>query len=391
MAIAGRPCIDVAGAALTTISYLVHDTMDAAVARRLRMFQTGGAQVRLAGFNRRGAPSDVAGVPVRDFGRTANAKLTGRAVAVARHLVWPTVARSVVRDSDVVVARNLETLAIAVRVAAPGQRIVFECLDIHRLLLSPGAAGRALRAVERRLLRRVDLIITSSPAFDQRYFKARQRFVGQVLVVENRLLELSDTPVPKAAQRDSEGGGTPVRIGWFGMLRCRKSLALLRDLALANPGRIEVVIAGIPSYCEFDDFDRDVANVPGVSFVGSYRAADLPRLYGSVDFAWAIDYFEEGLNSAWLLPNRLYESLALGAVPIALAHVETGRWLEARQVGLRLRDPATDLAPILQDMSAAEMTDLRRLVAALPLHLVVADECDCRALVAAVAGEAQRG
>ena len=371
---------------MTTISYLVHDTADAAVARRVRMFQAGGANVRLGGFNRRGAPAQVAGVQVHDLGRTADARLAGRALTVARHLARPGVARSVVRGAEVVVARNLEMLAIAVRVAAPGQRIVFECLDIHRLLLSTGAAGRALRGVEHRLLRRVDLVLTSSPAFEGQYFRTRQGFDGPVLVEENRLLDLADQPVPAATSRDRTADAGPLQIGWFGMLRCRRSLAILRDLVASNPGRIEVLIAGIPSYVEFDDFDRDVANVPGLSFVGRYRTQDLPQLYGSVDFAWAIDYFEEGLNSAWLLPNRLYESLALGAVPIALADVETGRWLERQGVGLRLREPSTDLAPLLQRLTAREIAGLARAVATLPRDLVVADESDCRALTAAVVG-----
>lgn len=350
------------------------------------MFQAGGAALRLGGFNRRGAPSDIAGVSVRDLGRTADARLTERALRVVQHLVRPSAARSIVRGADVVVARNLEMLAIAVRVAVPGQRIVFECLDIHRLLLSSGSVGRALRAIERRLLGRVDLILTSSPAFEQQYFRARQQFEGPVLLEENRLLDLPDQPVARASARAPQTDGTPLRIGWFGMLRCRRSLAILRELVRSNPGKVEVLIAGIPSYVEFDDFDRDVADVPGLSFVGRYRADDLPRLYGSVDFAWTIDYFEEGLNSAWLLPNRLYESLALGVVPIALADVQTGRWLEARGVGLRLTDPATELAQQLRQLTAADLANLRAAVAAVPRELVAADERACRALTAAVVG-----
>ena len=42
---------------------------------------------------------------------------------------------------------------------------------------------------------------------------------------------------------------------------------------------------------------------------------------GDVHFTWAIDFYEAGANSDWLLPNRLYEGGAHGAVPIALAGV----------------------------------------------------------------------
>lgn len=371
---------------MTVISYLVHDTADAAVARRVRMFQAGGAEVRLGGFNRRGPPAEVAGVTVCDLGQTADAKLARRAITVARHLVRPAAAQSIVCGTDVIIARNLEMLALAARVAARGQRIVFECLDIHRLLLADSPTGRVLRSLERRLLQRVDLILTSSPAFEQRYFRERQRLDGPILIEENRLLQIENTRISRVPAAIRPTGGPPWRIGWFGMLRCRRTLDMLRRLVRDNPGLVEVTIAGVPSHVEFDDFDRDVAGVAGLSFVGRYTADELPRLYGSVDFAWAIDYFEEGLNSTWLLPNRLYESLASGAVPLALADVETGRWLRAKSVGLCLKDPQAELAPLLQRLTPTRFDELRRAVTALPRHLIVANDDDCRVLTAAVVG-----
>ncbi len=53
-------------------------------------------------------------------------------------------------------------------------------------------------------------------------------------------------------------------------------------------------------------------------------------------FSWAIDFYEDGANSAWLLPNRIYEGGRHGAVPIARAAVETGRFLDALGVGVLL-------------------------------------------------------
>jgi len=367
---------------MAVIGYLVHDLTDAAVARRMRMFQAGRASVRLGGFRRRAAPTTVAGTAIHDLGETKDARLLARLVAVAHQIVAPARARAVVAGTDVIVARNLEMLAIAVRVAAPGQRIIYECLDIHRLLLSRGVAARALQAIERRLLARVDMVLTSAPAFRDRYFRTRRGFDGPIWLEENRLLQLDGT----APKTPTLHGGPPWRIGWFGMLRCRRSLAILRALARAHPGLVEITIAGIPSYTEFEDFDRDVTDTPGLRFVGRYTAADLPALYGAVDFAWAVDFFEEGQNSAWLLPNRLYESLAFSAVPITLAGVETERWCAEHGVGLRLHDPAAELAPVLERLTGAAMAAMRGAVAALPRRLVVADEADCLALTEAVLG-----
>ena len=84
-------------------------------------------------------------------------------------------------------------------------------------------------------------------------------------------------------------------------------------------GRFEIVLRGRPAYSEFTDFDGFVAAEPYLRFDGAYRnPEDLAAIYGEVHFSWAIDFFEEGLNSSWLLPNRLYEGCRYGAVPIAM-------------------------------------------------------------------------
>jgi succinoglycan biosynthesis protein ExoL len=371
---------------MATIAYLAHDTNDAAVERRVRMFQEGGDEVRLGGFHRRAPHPEVAGVAVHDLGETADARLLSRLGTVARHLIRPADARALVAGADVIVARNLEMLGVAARVAQPGQRLVYECLDIHRLLLSDSAPARAVQAIERRLLSRVDMVLTSAPAFRDAYFRERRGYTGPIWLEENRLLQIGgerSEPTAPAANK-----GSPLRIGWFGMLRCHRSLAILRALTQQCAGEIEVLIAGIPSYTEFDDFDRDVADTPGVRFVGRYAAGDLPRLYGDVDFAWAIDYFEEGQNSRWLLPNRLYESLSFGAVPIALSTVETGRWCTEHGVGVLVEDPAAELPRLLARLSQSALTQLRAAAATLPRSLVVADAAACRALTSAVVGGA---
>ena len=128
--------------------------------------------------------------------------------------------------------------------------------------------------------------------------------------------------------------GPPWRIGWYGVIRCRKSLELLAALDHQLPGQVKVEIRGRPSLNVIPDFDALVAATPGLRFLGPYdRRRDLAPMYRGVHFAWAIDYYEAGANPDWLLPNRLYEGSLRGAVPIALARTETGRWLAGRQAG----------------------------------------------------------
>ena len=129
----------------------------------------------------------------------------------------------------------------------------------------------------------------------------------------------------------------PWRIGWFGALRCRRSLELLADFTRRQGGRFEVVLRGRPALSEFPDFHAFVEAEPYLSFRGPYRnPEDMAAIYGEVHFSWAIDFFEEGQNSEWLLPNRLYEGCRFGAVPISMGNTETGRFLNQQDIGVLL-------------------------------------------------------
>jgi hypothetical protein len=371
------------------LAYFVHDLADPAVTRRVRMLRAGGAEPVVLGFRRaEAAPSEIAGAPAVDLGRTYDARLGHRARATAMAALGSGRWRKLLASSEVVVARTLEMLAVAEaarRTCGLGGDLVYECLDIHRLMLGQGAKSRAMRAVERALMRRARLLIVSSPAFLANYFEPLQG-VGRslaidTLLVENKVLELDAAPPRKPARP----AGPPWRIGWMGAIRCARSLDILTDLAARRPDLVEVRIHGRPAYTEFADFDVQVAAAPGVSFEGPYTAADLPRIYGDVHFSWAIDYMEAGLNSAWLLPNRIYESGRYGATPIALAGVETGRWLAQRGFGLRIADPS-ELEGALERLTPEGYGQLRAQLEAVPLDALRADAADCRRLVDAIAG-----
>ena len=372
------------------IAYFVHDLTDPAVARRVRMLKAGGAEPVVLGFRREAqAPTSVAGVPAIDLGRTHDGRFLQRAGLTALNAIGAARLAEHLRGCEVIMARMLESLAIAEaarRMAGSKARLVYEALDIHRLLVGEGAKSRAMRVAERALMRQADLLVVSSPAFLERYYQPVQS-VGRdlsipTLLIENKVLELN--PEEPTAAFDPPPG--PLwRIGWLGAIRCGKSLAILSDLAARRPDLVDIRIWGRPAYSEFADFDAQVAALPNLHFGGAYTAADLPRLYGEVHFAWAIDFMEEGLNSAWLLPNRLYEASRHGAVPIALKDVQTGRYLAEHGFGVRLETPA-ELEAVLERMTPAAYADLRSEVEAMPREAFVTGPDDCRRLVETLAG-----
>lgn len=331
-----------AGSTGLRLVYFVHDLGDPAVARRLSMLRPFLASAVVIGFHRAGeAPAQVEGWPAVALGRTADGQLGRRALSVLQAHATIGRLRAHIVGATVVMARQLEMLVLAGtarRRHAPAAVLAYECLDIHRLMVAPSWIGAALRRLEARLLRATDLVVVSSPAFVREHLR---RIHGEdlppVCLIENKVLQ---TDVVPSAVRNPRPEGPPWRIGWFGVLRCRRSLELLTDLARQMPEQIVIELRGRPARSAIPDFDSLVAAAPGVSFLGPYdRQLDLADIYRAVHFTWAIDFFEAGVNSQWLLPNRLYEGGLHGAVPIALASVETGGWLVRHAAGVRLDEP----------------------------------------------------
>jgi succinoglycan biosynthesis protein ExoL len=362
------------------ILYLVHDLWDATVHKRIAMLRDGGAEVTVMGFYRgdQFPPNYIHDCPVIILGKTYDGQFLHRILLTLWNVVKIRKYRAVFQQSDVVMARTLEMLAIAVR--GKPRTLVYESLDIHRLLLKTGPIGSALRWIEGWLSRRAKLLLTSSPAFIDCYFKPLSRVRLPSLVIANKVYVASGVDQSPPPQRPTLSH--PWKIGWFGAIRCRKSLDTLIQLVQSMKGQVEVIIRGKPALDQFDDFYQMTSDVPGLSFRGPYIKDDLARMYGEVHFTWAIDMFEEGLNSSWLLPNRIYEGGRYGSVPIAQSHVETGKALTQLGIGVLLNDPLRDnLDAFFRNLTEDQFLELQERSLSVPLPNWVATRNDSIQLV----------
>ncbi|WP_425072751.1 glycosyl transferase [Sagittula sp. S175] len=379
------------------ILYLAHDLDDAAIWRRVRMLRQGGAHVTLAGFRRGTAPL---GEEALTLGQTQDGKLVARAVSVARWL--PKIGRILAeRCADaapqVILARNLEMLLLGracMQAFSAQPALVYELLDVHRVMLGDRLPSRMLRGLEARLMRHAAEVWISSPGFDSQYLRPYRLPHTPRRLVENKPFA---TEVVTTRLLPAEKGR--ITIGWFGILRCRWSLHTLDALTRAAPGRYRILLRGRPQMDVLPDFDRVVAANPDMEFGGAYRwPEDLPDIYGACDLAWLIDRYDAGANSDWLLPNRLYEGGLHGAVPITLCNTEVDRRTAHMGCGLHVATP--ELAAVtasLSTLSAETLSAMRECLAALPRSLWQTDKEECNALVDALRGlgalhsQAQKG
>jgi succinoglycan biosynthesis protein ExoL len=347
------------------VAYLGHDASDAAVRRRVRALLDDGLQV--TGFMpHRRKPRDLFW-PHVDLGETRDGDFRQRVSAIMagagrlRH-------HSGFREADIIIARNLDMLLMAFeakRRAHLATPVIYECLDVHRLLTRTDAIGRAMRTMERALVARCARVWVSSPGFLEHHFEPFHKGRYSADLMENRLPASSDFgPRPSATDPRPDG---PLRLGWVGNLRCLRSFHLLLDLADHFGERIEVHLHGVPARREIEVFEPEIDDRPNITFHGRYQSPDdLAAIYAPLDVVWAGDFMEAGANSEWLLPNRLYEGGYFGVPPIAPSGTQTARWIESHGTGLLVGEPlgATLLRCVeglIEDRSAVDQARARLL------------------------------
>lgn len=366
------------------LAFFGHDAYDAAVARRIKALTEAGAGVT-AYTMRRGAPFAPAWRNV-DLGETRDAAFSQRIAAMAAARPLLRAHREQLSRADIFYARNLDMLALAVwakRVSGAQAKLVYECLDVHRFMTRADALGAAMRALERALLAHVSLTVVSSPAFVREYFDVYQPRRTRTLLIENRLPAGFDYgPRPDAATSRANG---KLRIGWFGNLRCRRSLALLMALADRFPERVEISLRGAPTKAEFADFEAELGARANVRFGGRYAwPGDLAAIYADVDVVWAGDFHDPGANSKWLLPNRIYEGGYYATPPIAPADSETGRWIDAHGFGFTLDEPLeTTLPDFIAALDRARIEAARARMIAAPMSVFVQPKDEIASLISA--------
>ena len=311
--------------------------------RRIGALQRTGSKVR--GYTMRRDPLGECAWDNVDLGRTYDGAMGQRLSSIVKAFPRLRPHYDELRQADIWVARNLDMLILAYlthRVSRSRALLVYECLDIHHLMTRRDLVGRAMRAIERRLIKASERVIVSSPGFIREYFDVHHRNHYRASIIENRLPPGS-VPEGRPAPGRIKSDGEPIVIGWFGNLRCLRSMHLLRSLAQRLPDQVQVVLYGVPSLVDIPDFDSQVRDLPNLVYRGRYRYPnDLADIYGQLDLIWAGDFHDANFNSRWLLPNRVYEGGYFGVPPVAPADSETGRWVESRSSGWLVDDPLDD-------------------------------------------------
>jgi len=213
------------------------------------------------------------------------------------------------RGMDALICFNLDLLFIT-WIALLGVRkkpeLIYDIGDIRTSLVKKGAVAKALRSIERFLLKRISLLMVTSEAYITEYFEGIQGMQGvEILMLENKL-NRDDTPAPLPSKPNPWSENRPLTIGYFGVLRCRKSLKLLNRIALEGEGKVKVIVRGV--YLDTEDLDELIRENPYMSYEGPYVFPDdLAKIHSEVDLSWLV-HAHTRQNTMWARIFRFYHA-----------------------------------------------------------------------------------
>ena len=360
---------------------IMPDLAEPAVSRDLGALRRSGVDVVTAAFRRDG---QCEARPDLDLGPLPMGLGPRRLLALLQGRVRAGAIRRLMEGCDSVLARNLDMalLAVAAGAGTPGQPpLVYQCLDIHALVLRRDGLGMAARLAERRVLRRSARLVISSPAFVDAHFARYGPDLPEIALAENRIAFARARP----PRPDPGAVAKPLRLGWVGSLRCRPTLSLLAATAARCGAGVRIRLHGGVHRHTLPEFDDVLAACPTMSWHGAYGYPDgLGPVYAGLDLVWAQDLWQRGGNSDWLLPNRIYEAGYFGVPVIAVAGTCTAAWVDRHRTGWVLPDATPEvLAEFLSCLDPDAVLARRRHILSLPASLFAAEPGDARILTAA--------
>ena len=294
--------------------YLLPSITDVRCLKRIRWLSREGIEPTTLAFERTGFDLDI-DLPYVSLGRLEHGQYRRRPLALLRAV--PRVVPHL-RAAAVIYCFGLDLLALGWLcrlLAGTRARLVYEVADVREIQCGTGPFSRLIRAAEGFLLRRAAALAVTSPAYVDGYYR---RFgpLPPVFLIENKFGH-DVQPAAIEAVRATPVCREPdvIKIGYFGGIRCMRSLDLLFELAARAGGRVRIHIRGFAST---EAIRRRLDEAPANVIVeGPFKPeADMPAMYRAIDLGWVADY-HAATNTKMARGNRFYDCCMFGRPMIA--------------------------------------------------------------------------
>lgn len=215
---------------------------------------------------------------------------------------------------DVIYTNGIDMLYFA-SMTCNHAKICFEVADLREyatrkksIFTTTGIADRIMRILEKKVAKRIQLLIVTSRKFYDVYYSQ--------LIDEDKVLELPNMPLRSAFENYIPKNCGPFTVGFVGGLRYLKQMRMLVD-ASKDLG-INIVFAGATDGDTDGSFQEYCKDKPWVKFSGRYDfTKDIAGIYGALDCVYSV-YDASNFNVRIALPNKLYEAI-ICHLPIIVA------------------------------------------------------------------------
>lgn len=272
--------------------------------------------VIVAGFTRPGAGESTLDGEVVSLGEIGYGLGVRRALIMLRSIVR---VAALLRRADVVYAFGLDVLLLARLAGAVRLRKVqvLEIADIRAVETDAGWLSTIIQRVTSWLVRPVKILVSTSERYIADYYHKiiDHRFEAE-FVLPNRV----PGNYAKRLPLRELSGDPQIRIGYFGGIRCERSIDILTKLIARGLGKFHLVVKG---EWRLDNGRRDtLRSHPDATIHGPYRSPEgLPGVYSDVDIVWVgypyVAYRGRLVcNRRWARTTRYYEALCFGRAMI---------------------------------------------------------------------------
>ncbi len=312
------------------ILYILPVASDARFTKRINALNELGTKSTILAFDRDYYPGKKFDCGYESLGRIQHRRYFRRIIPLVRAFFK---IRKRIKYTDVVYTFGLDLLGIGwlSRVCQNKYpKIVYEVGDIRDVLLGRGLFAKCLRWLERFLLKRIDLLVVTSEAYVKGYYAEIQGLhTIKYHIIENKM---DGNGISRCVDQRKNEKTNVIRIGYFGVIRCRRSWEILKKAVRMGKGGIRLYVRGIAMGIE--NFDREADATPYVTYDGSYVCPDdLVDMYRHIDVSWVAHHHGKS-NLLWSRGNRFYEACFFNKPMIAQYETEDAKIVSELEIGL---------------------------------------------------------
>lgn len=335
--------------------------------KRIKMLMKAGFQVDAVSFVRKYHKGRLPDCHVDILGQIEHGRFIVRFFKMLKML--PKL-RKKVKKYDIIYSFGID-MAILCRLSSLGlkKKIVIEIGDIRSIQVEKSFKGKVVRFLDKLIIKVSKLLVVTSPKYAEEYYNKWLEVYPKVLVLENKL-EQAISLVPKT----NESLATDLdrlTIGYFGLLRCKKTISILHALATNYLDTVQIFLAGFPMDRD-KDFD-DFLALKNVEYFGEYKSPqDLDRIYSKVDVVWAVYPFptNHDQNWKWARTNRFYESCFFKKPMIVLENSADGNIVSKLEIGMTIeQSDDKETAKLIWETTKKKWGYWHKNISKLPEHI----------------------